>query len=317
MKAAVNLNKDCKDSEKYSLISRSGGTAPSRHQLRNMPEAKKRNIQKSGKRRVRSGAKRRRPQEKRKPRNVAVGLWTAAGIVLVVVLLLCIQLIRRAGTDGYETGAKVPDGEWRYGIDISHHNADGIAWDSLYVMTDRKGRTIRDVQAARDIAPVSFVFIKATEGVSLVDRDFRKNWKAAGRSGLRRGAYHFFRSSKDGKAQAELFIKTVGDLRFKDLPPVLDIETIHRGGSRKRLNEEALEWLETIERHYGKKPIVYAGSSFAKDYLSPGITDNYPIWIAHYEKARPSFEGWTWWQFTDRAVVKGVPGLVDLSVMRK
>lgn len=127
----------------------------------------------------------------------------------------------------------------------------------------------------------------------------------------------FFRSSKDGKIQAELFIKTVGDLRFKDLPPVLDIETIHRGGSMKKLNEEALKWLETIEGHYGKKPIVYTGSSFARDWLSKRITDNYPVWIAHYEKDRPDFDDWTFWQFTDKAVVKGVPGPVDLSVMKR
>lgn len=93
----------------------------------------------------------------------------------------------------------------------------------------------------------------------MVDKDFKRNWQDAGRSGLRRGAYHFFRSSKDGEAQARLFIKTVGDLRFKDLPPVLDIETIHRGGSMKKLNEEALKWLETIEGHYGKSLLSTRG----------------------------------------------------------
>lgn len=85
----------------------------------------------------------------------------------------------------------------------------------------------------------------------------------------------------------------------------------------KKLNEEALKWLETIEDHYGKKPIVYTGSSFARDWLSKRITDNYPVWIAHYEKDRPDFDGWTFWQFTDKAVVKGVPGPVDLSVMKR
>lgn len=278
----------------------------------NIPKGKKGKIWKTPQRQ-----KQRRKGRKRKPRKVNLGVWTAVGIAAAVILGLAVVFLLRAGGGDYETGAKVPAGEWRYGIDISHHNESGIVWDSLYVMTDRKGRTIRDIHQAKDIIPVSFVFIKATEGVSMVDKDFKRNWKDAGKSGLRRGAYHFFRSSKDGEAQAELFIKTVGDLRFKDLPPVLDIETIHRGGSRKKLNEEALKWLKAVESHYGKKPIVYAGASFARDYLSAEITDNYPIWIAHYEKASPSFEGWTWWQFTDRAVVKGVPGPVDLSVMKK
>ena len=289
----------------------------------NMPEAKNKNIQgsaarkKAGAQKARTSPAKRPRRKKRKPKKVNIGVWTAVGIAASVILALAVMFISQGGGGGHETGAKVPPGDWRYGIDISHHNAGDIVWDSLYVLTDKRGKTIRDHHLAKDIRPVSFVFIKATEGVSMVDKDFKRNWQDVGRSGLRRGAYHFFRSSKDGEAQARLFIKTVGDLRFKDLPPVLDIETIHRGGSRKKLNEEALKWLRIIEEHYGKKPIVYAGASFAKDYLSKDITENYPVWIAHYEKDQPAFEGWTWWQFTDKAVVKGVPGLVDLSVMRK
>lgn len=288
-----------------------------------MPEAKNKNIQgsaarkKAGAQKARTSPAKRPRRKKRKPKKVNIGVWTAVGIAASVILVLAVMFISQSGGGGHETGAKVPPGDWRYGIDISHHNAGDIVWDSLYVLTDKRGKTIRDHHLAKDIRSVSFVFIKATEGVSMVDKDFKRNWQDAGRSGLRRGAYHFFRSSKDGEAQARLFIKTVGDLRFKDLPPVLDIETIHRGGSMKKLNEEALKWLETIEGHYGKKPIVYTGSSFARDWLSKRITDNYPVWIAHYEKDRPDFDGWTFWQFTDKAVVKGVPGPVDLSVMKR
>ena len=288
-----------------------------------MPEAKNKNIQgsaarkKAGAQKARTSPAKRPRRKKRKPKKVNIGVWTAVGIAASVILALAVMFISQGGGGGHETGAKVPPGDWRYGIDISHHNDGDIVWDSLYVLTDKRGKTIRDHHLAKDIRPVSFVFIKATEGVSMVDKDFKRNWQDAGRSGLRRGAYHFFRSSKDGEAQARLFIKTVGDLRFKDLPPVLDIETIHRGGSMKKLNEEALKWLETIEGHYGKKPIVYTGSSFARDWLSKRITDNYPVWIAHYEKDRPDFDGWIFWQFTDKAVVKGVPGPVDLSVMKR
>lgn len=288
-----------------------------------MPEAKNKNIQgsaarkKAGAQKARTSPAKRPRRKKRKPKKVNIGVWTAVGIAASVILALAVMFISQGGGGGHETGAKVPPGDWRYGIDISHHNAGDIVWDSLYVLTDKRGKTIRDHHLAKDIRSVSFVFIKATEGVSMVDKDFKRNWQDAGRSGLRRGAYHFFRSSKDGEAQARLFIKTVGDLRFKDLPPVLDIETIHRGGSMKKLNEEALKWLETIEGHYGKKPIVYTGSSFARDWLSKRITDNYPVWIAHYEKDRPDFDGWIFWQFTDKAVVKGVPGPVDLSVMKR
>ena len=260
----------------------------------------------------------RKRKPKRKPRIRKVKVSPAQAVCAAVALILALFLIFHrwgSGSDS-ERGAKVPPGTWRYGIDISHNNSGKIVWDSLYVMTDGKRRTVRDPYSAKDIKPVAFVIIKATEGATFKDPDFKDSWREAGRSGLRRGAYHFFRSSKDGAVQARHFIATVGDMRVGDLPPVLDIETIHPGCSRELLNQRALQWLQTVEEHYGKKPVVYASASFIKDHLNKEITDYYPIWVAHYKKDSPGRDGWVWWQFTDRAVVKGVPGEVDLSVMK-
>ncbi len=255
--------------------------------------------------------------KKKRKKKLKVSPWAALGAATTILLAVFLIFHRWEERPEAERGAKVPPGSWRYGIDISHNNAGRIVWDSLFVMTDSKRRTIKDPYLAKEIKPVSFVFIKATEGASFKDKDFKENWKAAGKTDLRRGAYHFFRSSKDGEIQARNFISTVGDLRFKDLPPVLDIETIHLGCPKELLNQRALQWLKAVEKRYGKKPIIYASSSFIKDYLNSEIVGNYPVWVAHYEKDSPAFEGWTWWQFTDRAVVKGVPGTVDLSVMRE
>ncbi len=255
--------------------------------------------------------------KKKRKKKLKVSPWAALSAATAILLAVFLIFHRWEGRPEAERGAKVPPGSWRYGIDISHNNAGRIVWDSLFVMTDSKRRTIRDPYLAKEIKPVSFVFIKATEGASFKDKDFKENWKAAGKTDLRRGAYHFFRSSKDGEIQARNFISTVGDLRFKDLPPVLDIETIHLGCPKELLNQRALQWLKAVEKRYGKKPIIYASSSFIKDYLNREVVGNYPVWVAHYEKDSPAFEGWTWWQFTDRAVVKGVPGTVDLSVMRE
>lgn len=261
--------------------------------------------------------KNKRPPAMRRPRKKVVKIGLAATLAAAAGLLLFLIFFPFTGSTGSsETGAKIPPGTWRYGIDISHNNEGRIVWDSLWVMTDSRRRTVRDPYKAKDIRPVSFVLIKATEGATFKDRNFEQNWKAAGRTGIRRGAYHFFRSSKDGVVQASHFIRTVGDLRFGDLPPVLDIETLHRGGNRKLLNERALQWLETVERHYGRKPVVYANDSFLRDYLDKEITGSYPVWVAHYHKNKPDFETWIWWQCSDRAVVAGVPGHVDLNLMK-
>ena len=96
---------------------------------------------------------------------------------------------------------------------------------------------------------------------------------------------------------------------------MLDIETLHRGCSRKELNQKALQWLQSIEAHYGRPPIIYTSDSFARDYLGPELTGRYPLWIARYHHDPPRTENWSIWQFSDKAVVHGVHGYADLSVI--
>jgi lysozyme len=210
-------------------------------------------------------------------------------------------------------GAKVPQGDYAYGIDISRYQPD-VEWDELKLLIDDQGITTTSQEAAEESEEISYVFIKATEGTSLKDKHFKKHWKKAKEAGVRRGAYHFFRSSKDPQKQAQLFIKTVGKLSKDDLPPVLDIETIHDGCSNKVLNDKALIWLRTVEKHYGRKPIVYSNASFINNNLSKEIKDNYPIWVAHYKTHRPRCDRWHIWQFTDQAIVFGIEGNVDVNV---
>lgn len=271
------------------------------------------------------GAKARKaaPKARRKPRRKA-GRKTAvpaaaavAAAALILALAVGLPLLRRARTAG-EAGASLPPMSFQsLGIDISHHNAGPIVWDSLRVMVDRSGRTVTDIQRANKVYPVRFVFIKATEGASMKDSRFKEFWAEAGKRDLQRGAYHFFRSSRDGEIQARHFIATVGPLRLSDLPPVLDIETIHRGCSLQLLNDRALQWLRTVEAHYGRKPIVYASDSFVRDILSSEITKNYPVWVAHYQTDAPVHKDWDYWQFTDRAYIYGMPEPVDLSIKRQ
>ena len=257
-------------------------------------------------------------RKSRKRRQVnwqEVKAWVLLVIIGLVLYFLARPVVEE-WTAGPGAGAKVPSGHWQYGIDLSHHNGGRIEWDSLFVMTDRNGYTVRDLADAVDVQPVRFVFIKATEGVTHKDTRFADNWKEAGKRALSRGAYHYYRPNKDPGAQARHFIKTVGPLKYRDLPPVLDIETFHAGGSKEKLNADLRIWLETVGTHYGKRPIVYTYESFARDYLDKDILSDYPVWIAHYEVNRPMRAGWDYWQFTDRAVVHGVHGHVDMSVTK-
>ena len=157
--------------------------------------------------------------------------------------------------------------------------------------------------------------MKATEGESFKDWRFKGRWKKAKKAGITRGAYHFFRPGKSAVNQAQNYIRRVGELDTDDLPPVLDIERLD-DYSKETLNNRALEWLQIVEKHYGRKPIIYANPHYINNIIDPRITQNYPIWVANYKVSRPSVERWQFWQFTDRALVRGV-GCVDLNVKRK
>lgn len=238
--------------------------------------------------------------------------WIA---VAVVVVLLALTFVFRPLSFDRETGDKVPPKSYEYAIDLSHHNGNTIVWDSLRVMTDAGRRTTKSISKAVEIRNVSYVILKATEGISLKDKKFNAWWKAAGKGGYKRGAYHFFRSSKDPEVQARKYIKMVGKLKDNDLPPILDIETMHTGCTKKALNDNALIWLKTVEEHYGRTPIVYSSESFIKDNLDDRIRKNYPLWIAHYKVRSIKQEDWALWQFTDKAVVYGIDGYVDLNAV--
>ena len=255
-----------------------------------------------------------RPAHKRKKKSKKKVLspWWVAGVLGLV--LLGVLLPHWLAGDGPETGAAVPGNYRHFVVDLSHNNPRKVQWDSLKVVLDRQGNTSRDIAGSRHILPLSHVVMKATEGLTHQDRHFQQWWDDAGAVGLSRGAYHFFRSSKDPAAQAKHYIGQVS-LTHKDLPPILDIETVHGGCTREELNRKALQWLQAVEKHYGRRPIVYTGDSFAQEWLDADITARYPLWIARYNPQPPRTKDWKWWQFTDRAVVYGISGYVDLSVI--
>lgn len=252
-----------------------------------------------------------RRRRARKKTKVSVH-WFSAVAAAAVITLLAVPLTMRLCSE--EGEVKVPDGNYGYAVDISKYQRD-IVWDSLMVLTDARGRTVRDIKGAAEIHRVKYTIIKATEGEKHRDALFTDHWQHASEAGYSRGAYHFFLSSRSPESQAENFIRTVGNIRRKDLPPILDVETVHPGCSDAELNRRMLVWLKAVEKHYGRRPVIYTGDSFLKDRLSPEIYGNYPIWIARYG-SEPRFGGWFMWQFTDRASVYGIPSPCDLSVVK-
>ncbi|MDB5192824.1 MAG: hypothetical protein JWQ96_2387 [Segetibacter sp.] len=196
-------------------------------------------------------------------------------------------------------GIDLPENYEIHGIDISHHQGF-IDWPSV------KEMQVKNIK-------IGFSFIKATEGLGNVDRQFKRNWLKAAKAKVPRGAYHFFIATKSGKIQAKNFIKTV-DLLPGDLPPVLDIEQLY-GAKPEKMRKEVREWLTIVEEHYGVKPIIYTYVNFYSKFLA-GEFDNYPLWAAHYlEKDKPRIKRpWLFWQHSEVGRVNGIVSKVDFNV---
>lgn len=242
--------------------------------------------------------------------KIKIGPLEISIACFILFLLVLIPHLKRRSND---YGAYVPKDAFSYMMDVSHHQKH-IAWDSLRVMTDPRGRTVRNPMDASRIKSLDYVVMKATEGENWQDDKFQEYWQKSAEAGLRRGAYHFFLPSKDPVKQARNFIKAVPALRHKDLAPVLDVETKPSSWSKEKFNTAVLRCLSELESYYERKPIVYAPDSFVTDIFNEEIL-SYPIWVAHYETESPEAKRWRYWQFTDKAVVYGVEGKVDLSVI--
>ncbi|GAB3811643.1 hypothetical protein GCM10028895_01960 [Pontibacter rugosus] len=190
-----------------------------------------------------------------------------------------------------------PEGHTIYGVDVSHYQKD-VDWQK-----------VRENE-------IAFAFVKATEGVTLKDKHFERNWQGAGASGIIKGAYHFYLPYLDPKKQARNFISSV-KLSRGDLPPVLDVEVRGRKPV-EQLRKDIKVWLDEVENAYGVRPIIYTGYNFYESHLA-GHFDGYHLWIAHYKVPKLNMEKsnnrkLAFWQHTDVGAVEGIEGTVDCNV---
>jgi lysozyme len=163
-----------------------------------------------------------------------------------------------------------------------------------------------------------FAFIKATEGGDHFDPRFLENWYGAKQAGLARGAYHFMFWCRPAHEQARWFKQIVPNDPGA-LPPVLDVEWNGESKAcpRKVSREHALgmirHMLREMERHTGKRPIIYTDITFHEEILEGELLD-YPHWIrstAAEPHVRYGDRRWTMWQYTTTGRVPGIKGDVD------
>ena len=209
-----------------------------------------------------------------------------------------------------------------YGIDISRYqHGKGrkkypIRWNQLRI-SHLGSKSKKKISGTVDY-PVSFCYIKSTEGISIRNKYYAQDYQAARKNGIHVGAYHFFSTRTGGSAQAQYFINSTL-FRKGDLPPVLDVEPsdgdISKMGGVQTMWRNIRAWLQAVERRCGVKPILYVNQRFVNKYLpeAPDIKRDYKVWIARYGEYKPDVK-LVIWQLSPDGRVKGITGEVDINV---
>lgn len=249
----------------------------------------------------------------------------------------------RAGVrDGFgcaiTPAGKVQVGEWRrgvyrgermtytaeriYGIDISRYQHGrgrkrySINWDKLRIV--HLGDISRKKVSGTVDYPVSFIYIKSTEGRTVRNPYFRADYRAARKRGIPVGAYHFFSPTSSAESQALYFLRHT-TVAKGDLPPVLDVEPtpsqVKRMGGAGPMLGRVRTWLNMVRRRTGVRPILYVSQQFVSKYLpmAPDLTRDYMVWIARYGEYRPEVR-LAIWQLCPDGRVSGIHGDVDINV---
>lgn len=206
-----------------------------------------------------------------------------------------------ADSDPIDFGARTPALHPVHGIDVSKYQGD-IDWPEV-----RK-------------AGVAFAFIKATEGGDRVDDRFDRYWRGASAAGIPHAPYHFYYFCTPAEVQARWFIRNVPKSAVK-MPPVLDMEWNPASPSCKlrpdpqTVRREMKTWLDIVERHFGKKAIIYTTVDFHRENIDGHFRDH-QFWLrsvaAHPGDIYPNHP-WSFWQYTGTGKMPGIEGDVDIN----
>ena len=184
---------------------------------------------------------------------------------------------------------------YREGIDVSHYQGE-IDWD-----------------AVAGSSQVSYAYLKATEGATLVDDTYARNLSEARRVGLSVGSYHFYRPNISWREQFQNLTSNILPDK-QDLVPIIDIE--HRGHvSEEKFISDLKDFVQAVEKFYGKKPLLYSYQNFYNRHLKD-IFKGYPWMIAKYQSEQPVLHDgkeYIIWQYTSKGRIPGVKGNVDRS----
>ena len=167
---------------------------------------------------------------------------------------------------------------------------------------------------------IQVVYIKASEGTTIIDPYFKTNYDNAKSQGLKIGFYHFVRARNEEEAIKEAtFFHSVIAGTSPDCRLAMDFEVFDGLGSQK-INQISLAFLQKLEELTQKECVVYSDEYNARTIFSRELAKAYPLWIAEYGVSVPTstgnWEEWIGFQYSDKGRIDGINGNVDLDKFR-
>jgi GH25 family lysozyme M1 (1,4-beta-N-acetylmuramidase) len=182
-------------------------------------------------------------------------------------------------------------------------------------------------------AGIDFAMIKSSQGGSttlntvapFTDPRFKENIVNAYNVGLKCGVYHYMTglTINDVIIEADYLLKLLEPYKHMiTFPVAIDIEHARYCTNEEEITTGLVNTVINKIRSAGYTPILYSYKYFLKDELFISCIDC-DIWEAViYKSYKPEpkpadFEKMTIWQYSDKGLVDGISGYVDMDVCYK
>ena len=170
---------------------------------------------------------------------------------------------------------------------------------------------------------IDFVIIRMgfgpnSEGIMTKDNYFEENYNKAKEAGLKVGTYLFsYATTMDEIDIQTNWIKEQLQGKELDMPISYDWESWNTfyscGINFKDLNDMAKKFMNNLKND-GFDVMNYGSAYYLKNIWT---TDNYPTWVAQYNKEVTIDKDFVMWQITDDGIVDGIDTLVDIDILYK
>lgn len=195
------------------------------------------------------------------------------------------------------------------GIDVSKHQGE-IDW----------------AKVAQD--GVKFAFIRVGNrgygtGAIVEDAWFEENIKGAIANGIQVGVYFFSQAitEEEAREEAAFVLEKIAPYKVQ-CPVVIDVERVD--DSEARMNKISLEertantlvFLETVKAA-GYDVMLYHNMEMGMLMLDMEQFEEYDKWFAYYNKEIYYPYQFDVWQYSDKGIVNGISGNVDLNISFK